>query len=295
MSTLAVQFAWLEGTTVFPGAAAYRLPPMWMVDGNLAAGRFRWEMNDHRERLVVSKRDVPVLADVAFSSSSYGNRFFGHHLSDDLPLALAAAEYGDPWYANPPDQIPVNIGAYRDVCGIDHPSIWTARVDRCWVFQDAHLNDSKLGRLETMRASIASGWGPGAGHERVYIRRGPTGVARGPANEPALIAALEADGWVVIDPESMTTAEVARSLFDARLVAGIEGSQLSHAIFALRRGAGVVAMIPPNRFNLLFKDFFDRLGIRFGFHVGTMNETGWEVAVDGAKSIIEHMEGLDAP
>ena len=79
----------------------------------------------------------------------------------------------------------------------------------------ARLND-RAARLQAMRSSIASGWGPGGGHERVYVQRGPSGVQRGPSNEATLIEALEADGWMVIDPESMPTEEVARSLFDAR-------------------------------------------------------------------------------
>ena len=289
MSTLPGQLTWLEGTTEFAAATAYQLPPMWMVDGNLSSGRFRWEMNDNRERMVVRRNEAPVISDVAFCSSSYGNRFFGHHLTDILPTALVAGEVGPPHYADPPGRLPVNIGAYRTVCGIEHPSVWTARVERCWVFRDAFLNDSKLARLEAMRSSIASGWGPGGGHERVYVQRGPSGVQRGPSNEATLIEALEADGWMVIDPESMPTEEVARSLFGARIVAGVEGSQLAHAILAVRSGAGVVALMPPHRFNLLYKDYYDRLGIHFGFHVGIATDAGWNVDVDGARTILDRV------
>lgn len=289
MSTLRVQFDWLAGTTEFPRAMAYQLPPMWMIDGNLAAGRARWEMNDDRERLLVRRSELAVVRGLAFCSSAYGNRFFGHHLTDDLPLALAAEAFGPPHYANPPDRLPVNIGAYRDVCGIDHPSVWNARVEDCWVFCDAHLTDSKVERLQRMRAAIRSAWGPGYGHERVFVRRGPSGVQRGPGNGEAVIDHLRDDGWVIIDPERMTTAEVARSLFDAELVAGVEGSQLAHAIVAAPTGAGLVPFIPPDRFNLLIKDFADRLGIAYGFHVGVPSETGWDVDLPGALRILDRM------
>lgn len=289
MSTLESQMAWLAGTTEFGPAVAHRLPPMWMVDGNLAAGRFRWETSVERERLVVPRSEAPVVTDVAICSTPYGNRFFGHHLTDDLVTALVAGDLAEPVYSNPPGALPVNIGAYRKVCDIDLPAIWTARVEGCWVFEDAFLNDSKVERLEQMRTAITAGWGPGSDQERVYIRRGPSGVQRGPGNEAELVESLVADGWSVIEPEFMSTEEVARSLMDARLVAGVEGSQLSHTLLAAPRGSGMIKLMPPNRFNLLYKDFCDRLGIHFGFHVGAATEAGWDVDVEGAQRIIDRV------
>lgn len=294
MSTLEEQMAWLAGTTEFGAATAHQLPPMWMVDGNLAAGRFRWAMSVDRERLAIRRSEAEVVSDVALCSSSFGNRFFAHHLLDDLPVALVADDFGEPVYVNPPRDLPVNIGAYRRECGIDLPAIWTARVEGAWVFRDAFLNDSKVARLERMRTSIAAAWGPGTEEERVYIRRGPSGVHRGPGNEVALLEVLMADGWKVIDPEAMSTEDVARALMKAHLIAGVEGSQMAHAILAAPCGAGIIELIPPDRFTLLFKDFCDRLGINFGFHVGVATESGWDVDLGGALRIIDRVAARGA-
>ena len=49
--------------------------------------------------------------------------------------------------------------------------------------------------------------------------------------------------------------------------------------------------MPPHRFNLLYKDYYDRLGIHFGFHVGIATDARSNIDVDGARTILDRVAG----
>lgn len=290
-STFAEQRRWLEGTTGYGASHAYQLPPMWLVDGNAARGRFRWEFSEQRERLVSRSTDVPTLRDVALVSTVYGTTYFGHNVTDDLPLTLLGSAYGEPCFVDPPGGGHGQIAGYRRSLGMEHPSHWNARLEGCWAFHDPYLNDSKVERLEALRARLADEVGkPPAPGRRVYLTRGTAGSARAPHNEAQLEVTLRDDGWDVVDPRTAPLHELHRLLAGADVVAGVEGSQLAHAVLASPRGTAMVLLMPPDRFNLLLKDFCDRLGIRLGFHVGVPGAGGWRVDVDGMRRVIERLD-----
>lgn len=290
-STLEDNLAWLRGTTEFGAAMAYELPPVWFVDGNFARGRFRFEMNTSRERLLVRSGDLPEYDGAAFVSSAFGNRFFGHQLLDDLTTAVLGPLFGDPYYFNRPDGVSEHVKAYRELTKLDHPMAWSGRATRCWVFRDAFLNDSKVDRIRELRQRLATAV---PHHDeparRVFIRRGDIGAQRAPRNEPELERSLADDGWLVLDPLSTPLPELLAAFAGAEIVAGPEGSQLAPVLHAIPIGATLVLLCPPQRFNLYYKEFCDRLGIRLAFHIGLARGEEWDVEIDVVRRLIDSVE-----
>lgn len=290
--TPAMQMEYLLGTREYGPSLAYQLPRMPMVDGNFALGRRRFETSTERERLVVLER-LPTLRGHAFVSSLLGNKYFAHQVLDNMPTALVAGQFGTPTFAAPLESPGRHVSSYRSLLEIETASCWSAITESCWVFHDRFLNDSKLERLQTMRRRLRRRAGAATPErstsaERVMIVRGDSGARRAPQNETALAEHLSTDGWLIVDHTAMEVDELARTLGAAKVVISVEGSHLTHAICALPAGAAVVVLIPPARFSLLLRNFFDRLGISFGFHIGVPGADGmWTVEIDVVKRIVD--------
>src|SRR5690606_17606470 len=100
----------------------------------------------------------------------------------------------------------------------------------------------------------------------------------------------EDHGWTVLDAEVATLDELLDALVSADIVAGVEGSQLAHLYYSMRPGKVVLMLMPPDRFNLLYKDFCDRLDLVFGFHVGCTTPAGWEIDLPGLLRLVDLAE-----
>lgn len=285
------QMAWLDGTTEFGGATAFQLPAMWMVDGNLARGRFRYPMSAQRERLLPSAHGLERLREVALSSSVSGNLSFGHHILDNLSTAVVAADFGPPRFVNPPSSLSDHLLDYRRLTELEHPTTWSAHTSGCWVFRDVFLNDAKVARINQLRDRVRPKLSP-AGARRVFLHRGNHGVLRAPRNEAVVEGALADDGWLVLDPMIMDLQDVLNGLAGADIVAGVEGSQLSHLFYAVPTGSTVLVLMPPRRFTLVLKDFCDRLDLRYSFHVGIQDDDHWDVDLAGVRRLVDKADSM---
>jgi len=98
--------------------------------------------------------------------------------------------------------------------------------------------------------SIAPRKAPGP--EKVYLsRRGAPG--RRLANEMELEAALEARGFVLVQPEQLTVEEQARCAGSARCIAAPHGAALTNMVFALP-GALTVEFFHPQHKNRCYEN-----------------------------------------
>jgi capsular polysaccharide biosynthesis protein len=89
-----------------------------------------------------------------------------------------------------------------------------------------------------------------------------------------------------VDPDLTSAGQIAAAIHNARLVVGIEGSHLAHAIYAIADGGTLLAIQPPNRFNNVFKDIADAMALRYAFIVGAPVPGGFEVEVDRLDRLI---------
>jgi hypothetical protein len=226
---------------------------------HLSPQRWRWPVA--MERALLGTVDLP---------------FFGHWLTEDCPRALIGEELDVPVIVAPATES-LHKTQYRKLLSLKTVEARNALVAELIVVRD-HNSQNKLKRrhLQEMRARLARGRAKGL-YERLYLSRGQAWSSRSPLNEPQLQAALQASGYVVVDPTELTIERLLELAWGAEVVIGVEGSQLTHAIFFMRDGGCLCSLQPPTRFTAILKHWCDSMGVRFGFVVGEAVQDGWTV------------------
>jgi capsular polysaccharide biosynthesis protein len=123
----------------------------------------------------------------------------------------------------------------------------------------------------------------------VFLCRGSDGELRQLANQTALAEMLAGMGFDIIDLATTDALSIARRSLGARIVVGVEGSHLSHALYSMADGGAFLVIQPPDRFALPYKEYADRLGLRFGFVVGSAAETGFTVDLDEMARMLDRL------
>ena len=227
----------------------------------------------------------------ALACTWVGNRYFGHALTDDLPLDLLAQEFGPAVRSDDPPT--PQAGEYRDVCGARAESVSHAVFDRLIVFEDVAQNVSKRERYRRIRERL-SRWGasaPGAPHATaVFLRRGG-GATRQLDNESEVEQWLQRRGFAIVDPSTTSVARIVQMLSGARCVVGVEGSQLAHAVYAMPLGGAITALVPGDRFNNVFKDYADAIGLRYGFTVCPPAPRGYRCDLSRLGQVLDRLQG----
>ena len=211
------------------------------------------------------RRPIAKLDDVAFCSSDTGDRYFGHALAEDLAQALLAPEFGAPARLIHPGWGDFDV--YSRLSGVDWRYIAAADVRNLTVFRDYSYTASRRGRLKELRRRLRASVPPSKRHRRIFIDR-TGGTARTLTNKEEVFTALERHGFGIVTPGQMGTRDMLEGILDAEIVAGVEGSHMAHATFAVSdNGAGLI-LAPPGRFVVNIKDRFDAIGVPLGFVVG---------------------------
>ena len=93
--------------------------------------------------------------------------------------------------------------------------------------------------------------------------------------------------WSIVEMELTPTEVTIAHLMEADFVISVEGSQLSHAVYALAEGGLRFGLQPPFRFYNAHKDWADALGMHYGFVVGDMSGEGFTVDPDDIMRTID--------
>jgi capsular polysaccharide biosynthesis protein len=171
-----------------------------------------------------------------------------------------------------------------------------ARIEHLTVFTDFAQNSLKAQRYHSLRAALrkrlrAEAGTPAAG---IYIRRGSDGEARVLENEKAVEDAFRESGFRVVDCDHASAKEIAVAALNAPIVAGVEGSQLSHGIYAAADRATFLVLQPPARFAMAYKEFTDRVDMQFAFLVGEPSPRGFTIPPDDVKRMIDRITRTNA-
>ena len=206
--------------------------------------------------------------------------FFGHWLTEDCPLALLGERLDVPVLV-PGATSSAHKREYARLLCLKTMEAQNAVVSELIIVRDYNAQNAlKRQHLAEMRARLAKGRTKGR-FDRLYLTRGGAWSSRNADNEEAIQAALQAAGFMVIDPTELSIDRLLGLAWGAEVVVGVEGSQLSHAIFFLRDGGKLCSLQPPTRFTAILKHWCDSVGIVFGFAVGEQTDTGW--AIDPAR------------
>lgn len=225
----------------------------------------------------------------ALACTLYGSMFFGHWMLDDLSLHLAAESLDHPMTVARPQYR--HEEGYRRLLNVDTHSYSGGVFDRMLVLQDFGQNSHKKRRYQELRNRLRSKL-RGPGSPRVYIRRGAVGARqrRALVNGDEVERFLMTEAVKVIDPDGMSSEEVAHELAGAKLVIGTEGSHLAHALYAMAEDSVLFVLQPPYQFNNVFKDYTDCLGMRYAFVIGTPASGGFAVEIDDLSRALRCIE-----
>lgn len=233
-----------------------------------------------REWLLRNAPPLQTLNETHLVTASTGSHFFGCLMLDDYPLALLPEPSAHRTLMLT-QAFPHDL-AYRQMLGLAHTApLERARIGKLIFYTDFAQNSLKGRRYETLRANLRANvrrsTSPAPG---VYLRRGRTGELRLLENETQIERTLAQMGFEIIDPMALGAAEIAYRTLDAPLVVAVEGSHLSHAIYSAAPDAAFVVLQPPTRFAMPYKEYTDRVGMRFAFLVGDKGAEGFTVAPD---------------
>lgn len=231
------------------------------------------------------------LDEVHLVTSQSGSHFFGTLMLDDLPLGLIP-QACDPCIAMVSRPY-VHETGYRELLELPRArEVTRARIGRLICYSDFAQNSFKRARYERLRARLRGALGPQEGNGRpvgVYLRRGAAGEPRVLVNETALESALRTLSFDILDPDRLSAREIAKRSLNARVIVGVEGSHLSHAVFSAADGACFLVVQPPERFAMAYKEFTDRMDMRFALVVADPAPGGFAVDINDVHRLLEQL------
>lgn len=278
------------GLTEHAATIAYQISNVELVKGIL----FK---RAAKETLVRQSRgffapDPPMINGTsALAATYYGSVFFGHWLSDDLVRHLAGEALATPimpnrkTYRHEPE--------YCELMGISQHRVDSARFEKLIMLEDFGQNAFKRQRFLELRSRLCGA--VQSSHNRyVYIRRGfrDAGASLVLTNAAEVEDYLTTQGFHIVDPDQLSSSEIASAIAGARVVVSIEGSHMLHALYAMGDGATLCLIQPPYRFNNVMKEYMDCMGLRYGFTVATENAEGFAAPLDRLKRILDRLDVL---
>src|SRR5262245_13272654 len=246
-------------------------------DGILyARGRrkfFNHELGYHQKDLQWAEYD-----EVALRSSLIGCYFFGDWLRDDCATHLLAEHLRKPM--SMPTPLWPHQAGYLSLFHQSYEELGRAYIRRLVLFDDIHQNAHKVERIRRLRTHVATNRVSNAAGRIVYLERGSGGMQRSPLNQEEVIEALTRRGVAIVQAEALSVPQLIAELFSARIIIGVEGSQLCHGLFTLRDAGGVLVIQPPDRFFNTHMDWAHALNMRYGVVVGELRERAFYLPVD---------------
>ena len=293
-STLAEERKLLAGESSCTHGAtrAMLLENVLLADGVLYKGSARSHLHS-RTRRVPALQTTEETRPAALYCSFPGNRYFGNWLIDDCTTYALAREHGLPVTSKAVVPSPQML-EYEALLGMQ-----AQRRDQTWfkqlvIFHDVGQNRHKHRRFKALGDKLLGGR-THAAHPGVFILRGRAGERRLLRNELQIAERLQKSrGFRVVDPMQLSASAIIEACAGARVVVGVEGSQLVHGLVVLSPGGSLLVLQPPNRYCSLFKNLTDRDGQKFGIVVGIQVGDDFTVDPDEVERTLDLMEPPDA-
>ena len=263
-----------------------------LVGTSLFSGRMHHWVSD-RYAPLLSREPTESIPSAAYASGYSGNRWFGHFILDTSPLCLMASDVArersmevvmSPLVTDALGQ----RRRYLDLLDIPPRIVSCGHFDEVVLIDPLPLNSYHRSKVEELRRRIRKSTRASFGGHKVYLRRGSHGEAREPDNLSEIEALLSDAGFHILDPSSMKLDALVAALLDARVVLGVEGSQLTHALPAAADGATLLTLQPPHRFGSPLKVYAEEIGLRWGFLIGQpRSKESWAVDLDELRRTLD--------
>ncbi|MTH79814.1 glycosyltransferase 61 family protein [Paracoccus aestuariivivens] len=243
----------------------FRIPDVDIVDGVVYARGVTLHLRQRRYKTLLGS--IKDLGKASFYETWIGNRWFGNWLTDDcLTYRLAETSGSSPATTTP--ERGGHVPRYEELLGMAPRRVTDAHFDELVLFDDHANNSGRMRRAQQMRDDLLTQI---AAEDRsgVFLLRGRTGDLRILENEMELATRLERDfGFRIMQAEKHSVDELIAACANARIVAGVEGSQLNHGIVAMPPGGTLLTIQPPDRATTAMKLLTDRWQQRFAMLIG---------------------------
>jgi hypothetical protein len=265
---------------------AYQFRNVRLLGGRLFKGAMSHRMSqlaDHADAA-----EEVAMPSVAVGSTLMGSIYFGHWLRDDASLHVAVQSLAPTIdIARQPYS---HERGYRELLSLPEQRVARGRFDELILLDDWGQNADKRRRYQELRARFRRAI-PANGSDRIYIKRGRATGARGRdlLNAEEIEAHLVAQGFAVVDPDKMAVDQIARISNGAKLIVGLEGSHLAHAIYPIADDGTLLVLQPPFRFNNVYKDLSDAMGLDYAFIVGDAAEGGFTIDLDRLDRLLDRL------
>lgn len=269
---------------------AYRLSDVDIVDGVLYAHGVSVHLRERRHRMALGH--LEAIDSGALYETWVGNRWFGNWLLDDCLTYRLAADAGQPVTTMPARG--GHVPRYEELLAISQRRIGDAHFDQLVLFDDHANNSDRIARAQDMRQRLLTPAAP-AGPEGVFLLRGRSGDQRLLLNEAEIARHLaDEHGFRIMFAEDHSVDELADACRSARIVAGVEGSQLNHGIAAMPPGGTLLTLQPPDRATTAMKLLTDRWQQRFAMVVGQGEAQAFHIAWDEVARTLDLIHAADA-
>uniref|UniRef100_A0A832H426 Glycosyltransferase family 61 protein n=1 Tax=Oscillatoriales cyanobacterium SpSt-402 TaxID=2282168 RepID=A0A832H426_9CYAN len=276
-TTYAAELKRIQGGTVEHDATtAYQLHNVHFLNGYVYQGAMKHVLVTSKESFL-SQGLTKTISDAALACTWVGNQFFGHWLVDDLTLTLAAQQLATAITVEKP--FTHHQTQYSTLFNIQSLPVRQAFCKNFIIVDDTGQNQFKQERYQTLRTKLKQHV-LAPPHPGVMFLRKTTGVSRSLVNETAIADFLQAQGFTILEAETLSAEEIVRATVGAKIVVGVEGSQLAHGLLAMADDGIILTLQPPFRFNNVYKDYTDCLGANYAFVVGQSVGDGFEIAID---------------
>lgn len=282
----------LSTTLRHKATTAHLLKNVDLAGTSLFSGRMHHFVSD-RYPPIFSHERVAAIPRAVFASAYSGNRWFGHFILDTSPLCLmawdVARERGMEVVMAP--FVTDSLGQrrrYLELLDIEARGVSSARFDELVIVDPLGLNRYHRSKFEEIRRRIRKSIRASLGDHKVYLRRGSHGDLREPENVSEIEAVLSEHGFHILDPSSMKLDALVAALLDARVILGVEGSQLTHALPTAADRATLLTLQPPRRFGTPLKVYAEQIGLRWGFLIGQQRSgESWVVDLDELRRTLD--------
>ncbi|KIY41047.1 hypothetical protein TZ03_09110 [Pseudomonas sp. 10-1B] len=256
----------------------YLIKDVMLIDGALYKDTASFWLSDRPSRLPRIVVEQEIERGAAYCSR-YGNRWFGTWLAEDCVTYALACNEGVPVTTAPSGRFPLfsQAPAYEDWLGMHPLRLRSAYFRELVLFDDASHNTNQSARYRAMGQKLLARVNYQS-HPGVFILRGYAGDLRLLHNELEIAEHLQKHrGFRILDPLKSDLSTIVETCAGARVVLGVEGSQLIHGVNVLAPGASVVTLQPPNRFVCFYKYLTDRDQQHFAFVVGIPNGNNFRI------------------
>jgi hypothetical protein len=259
---------------------AYQLSNVKILDGFLYKQRFRLKFKVEKEPLSNIFGDVERIEEGALVTQWSSNRYFGHWLHDEVPRTFAANDLGLQAYRGGKEKFMHQPG-YERLLNLKVETVTRALFSKLVLFSDSTLNPYRIERFQRARSLLYDTVGSYQQNRYIYLSRGVTGAkGRELVNELALIDKLKGLGFVIVEPEGLSSEQIVEACLGAEIVMGIEGSAIGHGFFSIKDGGIVICIIPEKHFNNAYMDYCSAIGVQYGFLVSRAVPEGFSINLD---------------